>query len=160
MRTTPLFSCAVLAGWALAGADSRGDQGGRGTADRTAEAELTKWAGNWKGPGGATLTIDGNRFTSAAPGDGSFRGTARIVEVGRDAVRADLRIEEDGEEVMVVPAIFRLEGDTLHYCGNDPGKPHRPNLRAMGRSTTSNGSGQRSNAPNRRLHRNGPAESN
>jgi uncharacterized protein (TIGR03067 family) len=103
-----------------------------GIAHRMTEVELARWAGSWTGPDGSMITISDDRFASVAPGGGSLRGTIQIVEVGEASVKADLRIEEDGEVVMTAEAIFRLEGDTLHYCGNDPGQPRPTEFKGEG----------------------------
>jgi len=92
-------------------------------ARRAADAELAKWAGSWTGPRGSTLTIQSDRFESSEPEQDSFRGTIQIVDVSETRVQADLRIEEEGKVVMVVEAIVRLDGDTLHYCTNFPVQP-------------------------------------
>jgi hypothetical protein len=97
-----------------------------------AEAELAGWGGSWTGPNGSTLTITGDRLVAAAPGDGSVCGRLVVVEVGETCVQADLRIEEDGEEAGTARAIFRLDADTLHYCGNDPGQPRPAEFKSQG----------------------------
>jgi uncharacterized protein (TIGR03067 family) len=132
MRMEPLSRWVVLVGMVIGADCCFADPPRSDAVGREAKAELAKWAGAWTGPRGDTLTIDGDRFVTATLGDGSFRGSIRVIEVGRDAVKADLRIEEDGYEVIVVPAIFRLDGDTLHYCGNDPGQPRPTEFKSNG----------------------------
>jgi uncharacterized protein (TIGR03067 family) len=99
---------------------------------RAGEAELARWAGSWAGPTGSKLTIEGDRFVSAAPGDGSFRGVLRVVGFVGDTVEADLEIDLADGEVMTAKGIFRLDGDTLHYCGNDPGQPRPTEFKSDG----------------------------
>jgi uncharacterized protein (TIGR03067 family) len=82
-----------------------------------AKKELARWQGEWEGDPGVTLTIQGERFTSAAPGVGSRNGTIKIIEVGGKATLVDMVIEEGDVKGQTFRAIFRLDGDTLEYCG-------------------------------------------
>jgi hypothetical protein len=80
-----------------------------------AKQELAKWEGVWES-GGQALVIKGDRWLWSSPGRFPFDevGDNRltVIEVGEKVTLADL---QNGEQVC--RAIFRLDGDTLHYCG-------------------------------------------
>ena len=96
-----------------------------------AKKELGKWEGVWES-GGQALVIKSDRWLWGSPGRFPFDevGDNRltVIEVGEKMTRADL---QNGEQVC--RAIFRLDGDTLHYCGTYDGQ--RPTeFRAEGKN--------------------------
>jgi uncharacterized protein (TIGR03067 family) len=93
-----------------------------------AKTELDRWQGEWTGNGGQRLVFRGDRWMWGDGGPSVFdEGTARrvvIVAVGEKVVQADLVVGDPAEGGRVCRAIFRLDGDTLNYCGTyDPDRP-------------------------------------
>src|SRR5262245_46458426 len=85
-----------------------------------AKKELASMQGVWEGNGKQKFIIKGDRWLW---GDATTRSdeiptTHRItiVEVGKTATFAEL-VVVDGKTEKICRAIFRLDGDTLHYCG-------------------------------------------
>jgi uncharacterized protein (TIGR03067 family) len=81
-----------------------------------AKKELAKWEGSWIGDPGVTLTITGDRFTSAAPRIGPRNGKLVVIEIREKVVLVDFFVDEGDVRGQTAKAILRLEGDTLHYC--------------------------------------------
>jgi hypothetical protein len=84
---------------------------------RVGQKELATWAGFWKTPAGEWMEIRGDRWSSGAPRSATYSGRIGIVEVGRTRTAADLTVEQGPSKGQIVRAIFRRDGDTLHYCG-------------------------------------------
>jgi uncharacterized protein (TIGR03067 family) len=84
-----------------------------------AKTELAKWSGAWEESRGTTLFINGDRWSWTAKGaKPTYANTIRIIAVQEKLTLADLLVGEEGpRKGKVVKAIFRLDGDTLHYCG-------------------------------------------
>jgi uncharacterized protein (TIGR03067 family) len=85
--------------------------------ESAAKKELSKWEGSWDGGDGVAMTIKGDRFWSRAAGVGDRNGTIRIVKVDAKVTLVDLLVEEGDVKGQTFKAIFRIDGDTLHYCG-------------------------------------------
>src|SRR5262249_23433838 len=79
--------------------------------------ELAKWEGDYVVDGGGSFTVKGDRWTMKAPGEEGYSGKVKILEVREGLTVADLVVEEGTTKGKTVKAIFRLDGDTLHYCG-------------------------------------------
>jgi hypothetical protein len=77
--------------------------------------ELAKFEGTWMDDDLSRMTFKGNRWNSGTPTFGPISGTMKIVEVRKGIVLADLEVDQGGQGM--VRAIFRIEGDTLNYCG-------------------------------------------
>jgi uncharacterized protein (TIGR03067 family) len=84
-----------------------------------AKNELATWEGIWEERGGTTLFIKGDRWSWTTKGmKPTYRNIIRIVQVQERMTLADLLVGEPGpSNGRTVKAIFRLDGDTLHYCG-------------------------------------------
>jgi uncharacterized protein (TIGR03067 family) len=84
-----------------------------------AKTELAKWAGAWEESRGTTLYINGDRWSWTTKGaKPTYGNTIRIVAVQEKMTLADMVVGEEGpRKGKVVKAIFRLDGNTLHYCG-------------------------------------------
>jgi hypothetical protein len=84
--------------------------------------ELARWEGEWQESGGQTLIVKGDRWLWTGK-NGPFEidkaAGQRIANVvtGETATRADLLVGDGTPAVKACRAIFRLDGDTLHYCG-------------------------------------------
>jgi hypothetical protein len=92
-----------------------------------AKKELARWEGEWTGNGGQKLAFKGDRWAWGATGTWTVdeRNGNRVVIVAVDdkVVQADL-VVGDPEKGVVCRAIFRLDGDTLQYCGTyEPVRP-------------------------------------
>lgn len=85
-----------------------------------ANKELARWQGDWEGNGKQKLVIQDDRWAWGEGGpwklDDTHRNLIDIVAVGDKVIEADL-IVMDPAGPRVCRAIFRLDGDTLHYCG-------------------------------------------
>lgn len=85
-----------------------------------AKKELARWEGEWIGNGGQKLVFKGDRWAWGVSGswtvDERNGNLVVIVAVEEKVVRADLVVGDPAKGV-VCRAIFRLDGDTLHYCG-------------------------------------------
>jgi uncharacterized protein (TIGR03067 family) len=89
--------------------------------DDVAALELKKWAGAWECPG-FRLNIKGDKFSWVEKGQKSNFGITIIIKnvnVQKNVVQVDLlnMIEGNPNKGMTCKVIFRLEGETLHYCG-------------------------------------------
>jgi uncharacterized protein (TIGR03067 family) len=82
-----------------------------------ARKEVAKWEGSWEGDPGVTMTIKGDRCTSSTPSTGPRTGTIRVIAVGEKVTQVDIFVEEGDTRGQTFRAIFRLDGETLHYCG-------------------------------------------
>lgn len=85
--------------------------------------ELRRWQGVFQGPNGWKLTIDDDdwSFTTNDPNTAAS-GTFMNLEITNQWTQADLIVEAGTEKGKTIKAIFRLEGDTLRYCGTLTGK--------------------------------------
>jgi uncharacterized protein (TIGR03067 family) len=79
--------------------------------------ELAKWEGDYVLDGGGSFTVKGDRWTMKGAGEEGYSGKIKILEVREKLTVADLVVEEGATKGRTVKAIFRLDGDTLHYCG-------------------------------------------
>lgn len=86
-------------------------------AARAGKNELARWAGTWQGEGSAWMKFDGEGWASGTRTFGPVSGKVRGVEVMEKFVAADLVVEQGPTAGGMVKAIFRRDGDTLHYCG-------------------------------------------
>jgi hypothetical protein len=86
-----------------------------------AQKELDRWQGEWTGNGGQKFVVRGDRWAWGQGGswtlDESHQNRVLIVAVGEKIVQADLVVADPVNGPQVCHAIFRLDGDTLHYCG-------------------------------------------
>jgi len=80
--------------------------------------ELRRWEGVFQGPNGMKLTIDDDDWlwTTGDPKSTSA-GMIRVLGVTDKWTRADLIVQAGPQKGKTIRAIFRLEGDTLKYCG-------------------------------------------
>jgi hypothetical protein len=81
-----------------------------------AREALAKCDGEWTF-GGQNLRIHDQLWESSAPGSGTIRGTLKAIEVRQSVVYVDLFVDTGSTEGSTCKMIFRLDGDTLHYCG-------------------------------------------
>jgi hypothetical protein len=79
--------------------------------------ELAKWAGFWKTPAGERMEIVGDRWSCGTPTSATYSGKIRIIDFGKTRIAADMSVEQGPTQGQIVRAIFRLDGDNLHYCG-------------------------------------------
>ncbi|QEL19577.1 hypothetical protein [Limnoglobus roseus] len=86
-------------------------------AEAAAKKELAKWAGDYQLDDGGSFTVKGDRWTMKGPGAEGYSGKIKVIDVGDKMTSADLLVEEGETKGKAVKAIFRLEGETLHYCG-------------------------------------------
>src|SRR5262245_3453121 len=89
----------------------------RALAARARKKELSTFAGSWKSPEGVWMKFNGNRWTSGTPTFGPCAGVMWISEIKEKEVLADFAVEEGPTKGRICKAIFRLDGDSLHYCG-------------------------------------------
>jgi uncharacterized protein (TIGR03067 family) len=82
-----------------------------------AKKELARWEGDYQTDDGGSFTVKGDRWTMKGPGSEGYAGKIKILEVRDKLTVADLLVEEGETKGKTVKAIFRLEGETLHYCG-------------------------------------------
>jgi hypothetical protein len=85
-------------------------------AARAGRKELAKWAGSWKSPDGVWLKITGDQWSSGTPTFGPTAGTMWITEIKDRMVLAEFAVKEGPTKGRYPKAIFRLDGDALHYC--------------------------------------------
>jgi hypothetical protein len=84
--------------------------------------ELARWEGAWQGDGRQVLIIKGDRWLWAGEvgpfefDDATWHRIANV-EARETATHADLVVGDPAVGGTVCRAIFRLDGDTLHYCG-------------------------------------------
>jgi uncharacterized protein (TIGR03067 family) len=83
-----------------------------------AAKELERFQGPWVS-GGETFIVKGDRWAWTTVGaEPDYAHTIAIVEVRDTMTLADLWMGEGHpRKGQAVKAIFRLDGDTLHYCG-------------------------------------------
>jgi hypothetical protein len=93
----------------------------RTLASRALQKELAKFAGSWKSPEGTWMKIHGDRWASGTPTFGPVSGVMWISELKGRMVLADFAVEEGPTKGQMAKAIFRFEGDSLHYCGTYAG---------------------------------------
>ena len=88
-----------------------------------AKKELARWEGEWVGNGQQTLIFKGDRWAWGEPGkiDEVNGNRIVIVDLGEKAILADLLVGDPAKDGKVCKAIFRRDGDTLHYCGTYAG---------------------------------------
>jgi hypothetical protein len=63
------------------------------------------------------MEIMGHRWSSGTPTSATYSGRIRIIEIGKTRAAADMTVEKGPSKGQIVRAIFRLDGDNLHYCG-------------------------------------------
>lgn len=87
----------------------------------SAKKELARWEGEWTGNGQQKFIIKGDRWAWGEAGpwqmDDSNKNRIEIIYLGKDIVQADLIVVDPAGSTKRCKAIFRLDGDTLHYCG-------------------------------------------
>jgi uncharacterized protein (TIGR03067 family) len=91
-------------------------------AARARREELARWAGSWRSPDGVWLKITEDRWSSGTPTFGPVAGTMWITEIEDKMVRADFAVKEGPTKGKYARAIFRLDGDALHYCATYDGQ--------------------------------------
>src|SRR5262249_11250034 len=86
-----------------------------------AKKELDRWQGEWTGNGGQKFLVEGDRWAWGQAGtwtlDERTANRVLIVRVSEKLIFADMVVGDPANEGRVCQAIFRLDGDTLHYCG-------------------------------------------
>ncbi|MBO0697124.1 MAG: hypothetical protein J2P46_01900 [Zavarzinella sp.] len=86
-----------------------------------AARELARFEGEWEGIGQQKLIIRDGRWAWGNAGpwqlDRTHTNRIVIVEVGDKVTRADLLVGDPAAGGRVCRAIFRLDGETLDYCG-------------------------------------------
>jgi len=86
-----------------------------------ARKELARWEGEWTGNGGQRFLVKGDRWAWGAAGpqaiDERNWHTVLVVAVTDKLVQADMVVTDPLNGPRICHAIFRLDGDTLHYCG-------------------------------------------
>jgi hypothetical protein len=91
-----------------------------------ANKELAKWEGEWQS-GNQSLIIREGRWRWGETGKFTLEefpeNRITIVKLGEPWVEADLLVAEGDMKGQVCRAIFRLEGDTLRYCGSYGDRP-------------------------------------
>jgi hypothetical protein len=87
-----------------------------------AKLELARWEGEWTGNGGQKFVIKGDRWAWGTAGswtlDERNGNLVLIVAVGERLIQADMVVGDPANGGRMCQAIFRLDGDTLHYCGS------------------------------------------
>ena len=63
------------------------------------------------------MTIKGDRWTMSSPNTPLLSGSIRLIDIRDKMTLADLIVEEGIAQGRTCKAIFRMEGDTLQYCG-------------------------------------------
>jgi uncharacterized protein (TIGR03067 family) len=79
--------------------------------------ELAKWEGAWEAEGGEKMTIKGDRWMSAAPGGAPIGGKLKFIGISEQTIQVDMLLELGETKDKTCKAIFRLDGNILHYCG-------------------------------------------
>jgi len=87
------------------------------TAQLAAKNELARWEGDWAGSDGSWLKVKGDRWATGFNEVTAYSGRLKIVAIQDKRTLVDMEVEEGETKGQTVKAIFRLEGDTLHYCG-------------------------------------------
>ena len=84
-----------------------------------AKKELAKWEGDWEAPErGETFHVKGDRWAWTKAGNApSLVHPIEVVERKEKTTHVDLVFGEGTEKGKVCKAMFRFEGDVLHYCG-------------------------------------------
>jgi hypothetical protein len=86
-----------------------------------AKKELARWEGEWVGNGQQKFLIKGDRWAWGEAGpwqlEDSNKNRIEIIDVGEKLTQANLIVVDAAGSTKVCKAIFRLDGDTLHYCG-------------------------------------------
>ena len=67
------------------------------------------------------MKINGDRWSSGTPNFGPVSGVLWISELREHVVLADFAVEEGPTKGQTCKAIFRFDGDSLHYCGTYAG---------------------------------------
>jgi hypothetical protein len=92
-----------------------------------ARKELARWEGEWHGNGGNVFVVRGERWWwgngPSMPKD-ALMSTIKIVEMTDRWSAADMMVDYGPMKGQICHAIFRLDGETLHYCGSY--EPRRP----------------------------------
>lgn len=82
-----------------------------------AKKELSKWQGDWSGAEGQKLAVQGDQWVSSTPTFGPVSGTLKNIDVREKMTLVDLVVEAGPTKGQTAKVIFRIDGDTLHYCG-------------------------------------------
>lgn len=102
----------------------RAERAIRAISRKLARRELDTWQGEWAGSQGQKMTIKGDQWVSSTPTFGPVSGTLAGIEVLGKKTLVDLVVEKGPTRGQTCRAIFRLDGDTLHYCGSyGPARP-------------------------------------
>lgn len=89
-----------------------------------AKNEIARWQGDWHADGDFTLTIKGDQWVSNTPAMVPIKGTLRAIGMREKTALVDLVVNDGPTKGHVCRIIFRLDGNTLHYCGTyDPQRP-------------------------------------
>lgn len=96
----------------------RAEQLIRAISGKLARKELAKWQGEWVGSEGQKMAIKGDQWVSSTPTFGPVSGTLAGIEVLEKKTLVDLVVENGPTKGQTCQAIFRLDGDTLYYCGS------------------------------------------
>jgi hypothetical protein len=108
----------ALAALALVGALLPGVEGR--AQDKAVRRELDRWQGVWKHED-SRLHVRGNRMAWVGKGERpkEFGLIVKIVRIRDGVVHADIlnRVDGSPDKGKTLKAIFRFDGDTLHYCG-------------------------------------------
>jgi hypothetical protein len=87
-----------------------------------AKKELARWEGEWTGNGGQKFVFKGDRWAWGEAGswtlDERTGNRVLIVGVSEKLIFADMVVDDPTNGGRVCQAIFRLDGDTLLYCGS------------------------------------------
>jgi uncharacterized protein (TIGR03067 family) len=94
----------------------------RAISARAWKEQSRKWQGPWEAEGGVWMKFTGKRWSSGTPTFGPVAGTIEVREIGGKVWLADLVVDEGPTKGQTCKAIFRLDGDTLHYCGTYNGE--------------------------------------
>jgi hypothetical protein len=84
---------------------------------RVWKTELRSWQGAWKAEDGVWMKFSGERWSSATPTWGPVAGTIQVKDIRGKVWLADLAVDAGPTKGLTCKAIFRLDGDTLHYSG-------------------------------------------
>lgn len=97
------------------------------TEDDAAKEELARWQGEWENEKGEKLTIKGDQWgwssVNQTP-DPAGMLPLKVVEVTDKMTHVLLLNKKHDGKVHTCQVIFKLDGDTLHYCGTS--KAARP----------------------------------
>ena len=102
-----------------------------------ADAKNEKLEGTWKAvaavqngqeqndAGEHTLTFTGDTFTVARDGEARIKGTFKT-DATKKPKTIDWIVKEGRNAGKTIVGIYELDGDTLKWCGAEPGSTERP----------------------------------